>query len=169
MPMVAGWLYDKHGSRLFRPAAMATIALGFLALGLLAPNITWWIVPFLMLPITMGTAIFNPINNATVMSALPLEHRGVASGLLETTREIGHALGATASATALSMFIPALVNDLTEAQAQAHYFDGFRVATLMVMGVLFFGAVVATFHKTRRQPGVLTPSQAPSPSASPTS
>ena len=169
MPMVAGWLYDKHGSRLFRPAAMATIALGFLALGLLAPNITWWIVPFLMLPITLGTAIFNPINNATVMSALPLEHRGVASGLLETTREIGHALGATASATALSMFIPALVNDLTEAQAQAHYFDGFRVATLMVMGVLFFGAVVASFHKTRRQPGVLTPSQAPSPSASPTS
>ena len=78
-------------------------------------------------------------------------------------------MGATVSATALSMFIPALVNDLTEAQAQAHYFDGFRVATLMVMGVLFFGAVVATFHKTRRQPGVLTPSQAPSPSASPTS
>ena len=69
MPMVAGWLYDKHGSRLFRPAAMATIAVGFLVLGLLAPNISWWIVPFLMLPITMGTAIFNPINNATVMSA----------------------------------------------------------------------------------------------------
>ena len=101
MPMIAGWLYDKHGSRLFRPLAMMTIASGFLALGLLAPNISWWIVPFLMLPITMGTAIFNPINNATVMSALPLEHRGVASGLLETTRELGHAIGATASATAL--------------------------------------------------------------------
>ena len=47
MPMIAGWLYDKHGSRLFRPIAMVTIASGFLALGLLAPNISWWIVPFL--------------------------------------------------------------------------------------------------------------------------
>ena len=162
MPMIAGWLYDKHGSRLFRPAAMMTIASGFLALGLLAPNISWWIVPLLMLPITMGTAIFNPINNATVMSALPLEHRGVASGLLETTRELGHALGATASATALSMFIPALVNDLAESQAQAHYFEGFRASTLMVMGVLLFGAVIAYFHKSRPRAGALSPSPSPS-------
>ena len=162
MPMIAGWLYDRHGSRLFRPLAMTAIAAGFLALGLLAPSISWWIVPLLMLPITMGTAIFNPINNATVMSALPLEHRGVASGLLETTRELGHALGATASATALSMFIPALVNQLSEADAQAHFFQGFRVSTIMVMGVLLFGAVIAYFHRTR--PRVAAPAPAPASS-----
>ncbi len=166
MPMIAGWLYDKHGSRLFRPVAMVTIASGFLALGLLAPNISWWIVPFLMLPITMGTAIFNPINNATVMSALPLEHRGVASGLLETTRELGHAIGATASATALSMFIPAFVNDLTQAEAQAHYFEGFRVSTMMVMGVLLFGAVIAYFHKSRPRAGVVAGARVAAPSGS---
>ena len=169
MPLVAGWLYDKHGSRLFRPLAMMAIASGFLALGLLAPNISWWIVPILMLPITMGTAIFNPINNATVMSALPLEHRGVASGLLETTRELGHAIGATASATALSMFIPAFVNDLTQAEAQAHYFEGFRVSTMMVMGVLVFGAVIAYFHKARPRAGLVSGARVVAPSTSVTS
>ena len=36
------------------------------------------------------------------------------------------------------MFIPAFVDDLT--RAEAHYFGGFRVSTMMVMGALLAGA-----------------------------
>ena len=54
------------------------------------------------------------------------------------------------------MFIPAFVNDLTQAEAQAHYFEGFRVSTMMVMGVLIFGAVIAYFHKSRPRAGLVS-------------
>ena len=89
--------------------------------------------------------------------------------MLETTRELGHAIGATASATALSMFIPAFVNDLTQAEAQAHYFEGFRVSTMMVMGVLLAGAVIAYFHKSRPRAGLASGPRAAGASASVTS
>ena len=46
---------------------------------------------------TAGTNIFNTVNNAVVMSGLPTEHRRFASGMLETTRDLGHAAGATIS------------------------------------------------------------------------
>ncbi|MCH9036341.1 MAG: MFS transporter [Chloroflexi bacterium] len=157
LPLIGGSLYDKHGSRLFRPGAMVVIAMGFLILGLTVAHIPAWTVPLIMLPITAGTSIFNPINNATVMSSLPLEHRGVASGMLETTRELGHALGATVSATALSMFLPEFISTLSETEAQGFYLDGFRFACLMVVGILIAGAVVAYFHKAIKQPATPAP------------
>ena len=75
--------------KFLRPSAMLMIAGGFLFWALFARSVKLWMIPILMLPISIGSSIFNPINNATVMSALPLRHRGIASGMLETTREMG--------------------------------------------------------------------------------
>ena len=147
LPMVAGWLFDRHHPRLLRPGAMTFIAGGFLLLGLSAPHVSFWIVPLLMLPISIGTNLFNPINNATVMNSLPLEHRGVASGMLETTREMGHALGATAAATTLAFALPAAVELLPDEAARSFFVDGFKVASLMVVVTLMIGGVLAYFHR----------------------
>ena len=80
MPMVAGWVYDRYRPPLMRPIMMVMIAGGFLLLSLVASDISFWILPLLMIPISVGTNMFNPINNATVMNSLPLRHRGAASG-----------------------------------------------------------------------------------------
>ncbi len=146
MPMVAGWIYDRHRPRMMRPATMASIAGGFLVLGLAAPHIAFWALPLLMLPISIGTNMFNPINNAAVMNSLPLEHRGVASGMLETTRELGHALGATAAAGALALTLPIGIDLLSGEAAQRFYIDGFRIAAIMVVFALMAGATLAYFH-----------------------
>ena len=53
------------------PACMASIALGFVMLGLFAQSLSVWFMPLLLLPISLGTNTFNTINNATVMSTLP--------------------------------------------------------------------------------------------------
>ena len=147
MPMIAGWVFDRYNPRLLRPATMALIAGGFLMLGLLTPHVPFWTIPLLMLPIAMGTNMFNPVNNATIMNALALEHRGVASGMLETTRELGHALGATAAAGALALALPASIDALSELSAQSFFQAGFRVSTLMVVMVLLFGASLALFQR----------------------
>ena len=130
---------------------MALIAGGFLFVGLAAPHISFWMLPLIMLPIAIGTNIFNPINNATVMNSLALEHRGVASGMLETTRELGHALGATAAAGALALALPSTLDLLSSEAAQPFFIQGFRTSSLMVVFTLMLGAVLAYFHRLPAQ------------------
>ncbi len=147
MPMVAGWIYDKYRPAWLRPVTMVSIAGGFVALGMSAPYIEFWVLPLLMLPIALGTNMFNPVNNATIMNALPTEHRGIASGMLETTRELGHALGATAAAGVLTLVLPATLTLLSDSEVRSAYKDGFQMAALMVVFVLVFGAIVASIRR----------------------
>jgi MFS family permease len=126
---------------------MILIAGGFLILSLFAIQAPFWTLPLLMFPIAVGTNMFNPVNNATVMNSLPLEHRGAASGMLETTRELGHAFGATAAASVLALALPAGVALLSDSSASVYYKEGFQLSTLMVVFVLASGAVIAYFHK----------------------
>ena len=162
MPLLAGWIYDKYHPRMMRPATITLIAGGFLLLGLSASQISFWMLPVLMLPISIGTNMFNPINNATIMNSLPLEHRGVASGLLETTREMGHALGATAAAGALALVLPATIDLLSSEAAQPFFIRGFQVSSLMVVATLMFGAMLAYLHKAPLLVGECAASAEPS-------
>ena len=159
MPMVAGWVYDRYQPNLLRPGTMAIIAGGFLVLGLSSVHVSFWALPLLMLPISIGTNMFNPINNATVMNSLPLEHRGVASGMLETTRELGHAIGATAAASALALALPSAVELLSDESSRIFFREAFQTASLMVVVTLLVGAALAYFHKSRP---VSTPAPQPS-------
>ena len=125
---------------------MVLIAGGFLLLSFSSPRISFWLLPLLMLPISVGTNMFNPINNATVMNSLPLRHRGVASGMLETTREMGHALGAATAAAVLALALPSGIARLSDAASQPFYVQGFQMSSLMVVFVLCFGALLAYIH-----------------------
>lgn len=147
MPILAGNLHDKYNPKLLRPACMASIAVGFVLLGLFSGPAAVWVIPFLLLPISVGTNAFNTVNNATVMSTLPVEHRGFASGMLETTRDLGHALGATLSSIVMAMVLPPTIALLSGAEAQAFYLRGFRIAALMVVSIMLVGAVINMFHK----------------------
>ena len=165
VPVIAGWIYDRYQPRMLRPITMTLIAGGFLVLGLSTPHVSFWMLPLLMLPISIGTNMFNPINNATVMNSLPLEHRGVASGMLETTREMGHALGATAAASALALVLPAGIELLSGEAAEPFYIQGFRGASLMVVFTLMAGASFAYFHKGSLLPRMSNPPRQPNSEA----
>ena len=160
MPMVAGWVYDRYRPPLLRPIMMIVIAGGFLALSFTASRIPFWALPLMMIPISVGTNMFNPINNATVMNSLPLRHRGVASGMMETTREMGHALGATTAAAMLALALPAGISLLSDSTSQGFYVQGFQLSSLMVVFVLCFGAMLAFFH---RAPALSDPPPRPAP------
>ncbi len=147
MPILAGNFHDKYNFRYMRPACMASIALGFVLLGLFAQPLPVWFMPLLLLPISLGTNVFNTINNATVMSTLPVEHRGFASGMLETTRDLGHALGATASSVILALVLPIAIASMAASEAQLHYMKGFQTAALAVVAIMLTGAFIASFHR----------------------
>lgn len=147
MPLIAGWIYDRYHPKFLRLWLLLLIAAGFFVLSLSGRGLSFWTLPLLMLPISIGSNMFNPVNNATIMNSLPLEHRGMASGMLETTRELGHALGATAAAAVLTLALPTGIGLVSQASAQAYFSEGFRLATLAVVGVLLFGAVLAYFQQ----------------------
>lgn len=147
MTGVSGWIHDRYSPKLLRPGSMIAIAGGFLLMGLFVGQVPIWMIPVLMLPISIGSSMFNPVNNAIVMGSLPLEHRGFASGMLETTREMGHALGATVSATVLAMVLPVGIELMSDIEAQRFYFEGFQFSSMMVIFVLLAGASLAFLQK----------------------
>ncbi|MQF70239.1 MFS transporter [SAR202 cluster bacterium AD-804-J14_MRT_500m] len=162
IPLVAGWYYDKYNSRMMRPIAMSLIALGILLLGVFSLHVPFWIIPLLLLPASIGTAVFNTVNNAVIMNALPQEQRGFASGMIETTRHVGHTMGATIAASALGLMIPAGINLLAREESYAYYLKGLQTSALAVVGIILAGSFVAFQHKTSkkqanlsgREPGV---------------
>ena len=89
------------------------------------------------------------------MNALPLEHRGFASGMLETSREFGHAFGAMAAPPRLaSQFLPES-SCCPSKSSRVFFLEGFELSTLVVVGILLFGALLVYFQRpSRSTPGV---------------
>ena len=147
LPAIAGSIHDRYSPKLLRTFCMISIAVGFVLLALFAAKVNFWLLPLLLLPISFGTNIFNTVNNATVMSGLPTEHRGFASGMLETTRDLGHATGATISSIIMAMVLPAGIAFMVASESQHFYMKGFQTAALAVVGIMVAGAVIAAFHR----------------------
>jgi predicted MFS family arabinose efflux permease len=153
MPLIAGNVYDKYNPKFLRPGCMLSIAAGFVLLGLFSGQAPVWLIPLLLLPISVGTNAFNTVNNATVMNALPVEHRGFASGMLETTRDLGHAFGATLATIIMATVLPSTIALMTGSESQGFYIRGFQVAALAVVAIMLAGAVINSFHKALPAPG----------------
>ena len=147
LPAIAGNIHDKYSPKLLRTFCMVSIAVGFVLLALFSAKVNFWVLPLLLLPISFGTNIFNTVNNATVMSGLPTEHRGFASGMLETTRDLGHATGATISSIIMAMVLPAGIAFMVATESQHFYMKGFQTAALAVVGIMIAGAIIAAFHR----------------------
>ena len=147
IPILAGWYYDRYHPRLLRPIAMSLIALGIFLVGMFALKVPFWFMPLLLFPASVGTSIFNTINNAVIMNSIDQEQRGFASGMIETTRQVGHTLGATVAASALGLVLPAGIALLSEAEAREFYFRGLQASALVVVWIILAGALVAFNHR----------------------
>ncbi|MCI0828827.1 MAG: MFS transporter [Chloroflexi bacterium] len=164
LPAIAGIIHDRYNPKLLRTFCMLSIAVGFVLLAVFAAKVNFWLLPLLLLPISFGTNIFNTVNNATVMSTLPTQHRGFASGMLETTRDLGHAVGATFSSIVMAMVLPGGIALMVAKESQHFYMKGFQTAALAVVAIMITGAVIAAFHRTY-DPAKDRSQEQPSPAA----
>ncbi len=146
LPTLGGWIHDRHNPRWLRPGSLLLIASGFLLAGFFADNIPIYWLPVLLLPIAVGSNMFNSPNNATVMNSLP-ENRSFASGMLETTRQMGHSIGTTVSATVLGLALPVAIDLMPSVEAQTHYLSGFQISALAVVWIMISGGIVAMFQR----------------------
>jgi len=137
--LASGWLYDRTGSQLIRPVALAVVALGLVAMGVTVSLGSYWLLVAVLMVVGSASGFFITPASTAIMSALPPEHRGFASGMIETSRHVGHSLGA-ALATAVMGF--SVLGTLSEAGAEPGAFmEAFRTTALVVGGIAALGVI----------------------------
>lgn len=100
-PLV-GRMADRHGARRFIVGGLVAGALSLAWIGLAAPSgAVVLLMPALVLFAIARPLVFTPAGSAAV-GAIPREQRGLASGLITETRQIGAALGVAVLGAVLS-------------------------------------------------------------------
>ncbi len=137
----AGRLVDRFGARRTTLGGLVAVAAGTGALSL-APGllgVAGYVFPIVVT--TAGYALFQAANNTAVMIDVAADQRGVVSGLLALSRNLGFITGASALG-AVFAFASGTI-DVTTASAEAVAAGmraAFGVATLLVLAALAIAA-----------------------------
>ena len=133
----AGRGVDRFGPRRMTVAGLAAMVLGASALALVSPalGIGGYVVP--LVTVTAGFAIFQAANNTAVVTGVDASQRGVVSGLLNLSRNLGLITGASAMGAifALASGTHDMANAGVEAIVSGTH-AAFAVAAILVIGAL---------------------------------
>lgn len=148
----AGRLADRFGAQTMTVVGLIVMMTGSLVLSLLptTQGITGFIAPIVV--ITGGYSLFQTANNTAVMTAIRPDQRGVISGMLNLSRNLGRLTGASVMGAVFAM--AAATSTITTASSEA-VASGMRitfaVATLLIVAALAI-AVVSRILATRSAP-----------------
>jgi EmrB/QacA subfamily drug resistance transporter len=133
----AGRGVDRFGAHRMIVAGLVAMALGAAALALVSPalGIAGYVVP--LVTVTAGFAMFQAANNTAVVTGVDAGLRGVVSGLLTLSRNLGLITGASAMGAvfALASGTRDIANASVGAVASGAH-AAFAVAAALVMGAL---------------------------------
>ena len=150
---IAGKLSDRVGSRWLIAAGMMTVAACCLLLSTINLHSSFWnLLPAFILGGLGMSFVMTPMS-AAVMGAAPVEKAGVASGVLNTFRQVGVALGIAITG--------AIITNREAAAARAgadppHAFVhgltfGMRVSALICLGAAVAAAVLVRKYRHAEQ------------------
>jgi len=144
----AGRMVDRFGAQRATVAGLVGAAAGSLALSLVPPalGIPGYVAPLAIL--TAGYALFQTANNTAVMQDVSPDRRGVVSGLLNLSRNLGLVTGASAMGAVFAL--ASATADVATAPAAA-VATGLRV-TFAVAAALIAVALAIAVATGRRQP-----------------
>ncbi len=150
----AGHLVDRIGTKRVTLAGLAGIAAGTTALSMTSPSlgIASYAAPIVF--VTGGYALFQAANNTAVMTGIPAQRRGVLSGALSLSRNLGLITGTAALGAVFSWAAGAkdVTHALPEAVAAATRAT-FATATAVVALALALAGATA---RRRTTPAVYT-------------
>jgi len=126
-------LVERVGARVLIAGGLVLVAAGMGLMTLATEGSSWTIIlPGFMLA-AVGTGLFNPALAGVAMSSAPMEMSGLASGVNDTFRQGGIAVGVAA----LGALIPSAGVHLHDAA----YVDGLRTALIVGAAVSAVGAI----------------------------
>ncbi len=117
---ISGMLSDRYGARAFSTIGMVLSGLGFLLLTTLPADFNFPVFAAYLALMGIGMGLFSSPNAASIMSAVPAQHRGAASGMRATFQNAGMMMSMatffTIAIAGLSAHLPpALKSGLTHA------------------------------------------------------
>jgi len=89
---LSGLLSDRIGSRLLAPIGLGIAALGLLGLAFVSPSTPYWLLSLYMALMGGGSGFFASPNTNAIMSSVPAQERGAASGILNMLNNTGQML-----------------------------------------------------------------------------
>ncbi|MBO2448792.1 MFS transporter [Actinomadura barringtoniae] len=89
---VSGHLSDRFGARGLATSGMLLYAASFIGLLALPIDFPYWAFAVMIAANGVGMGMFSSPNSSSIMSSVPPEHRGVASGMRATFQNSGTAL-----------------------------------------------------------------------------
>jgi MFS family permease len=89
---ISGYLSDRFGPRPFATAGLLVATCAFIGLMLIPVTFLYWQFAVLIFFNGVGSGLFASPNTSAIMSAVPAEHRGAASGMRATFQNSGMSL-----------------------------------------------------------------------------
>jgi MFS family permease len=89
---ISGYLSDRYGARPFATTGMVLFAVSFIGLLRIPLNFPYWEFAVLVLLNGIGSGMFAAPNTAAIMSSVPPNQRGQASGMRATFQNSGMAI-----------------------------------------------------------------------------
>ena len=143
-------LSERFGPRVPIIGGMAVMGFELIVLAALPATIPVWTVCLLMIPIGVSGPLAIPASTAVLLESVPAHRAGIATGVFNTSRQIGGAL-------AVAVF-GALLAD------RAHFERGLRESMLIAAGVALAAAGANLLTRT---PATSTAQPAPTPMPAP--
>lgn len=157
--LLGGWVYARRATPAFGVLSIGAIATGLAVMGRVGADLPYAGLFPVVAVLGAGLGIFTAVNNTSVMSAVSSDQRGFASGLVETTRQLGHSLGVSISSGVLQTTLAAA------AIPELGYRDGFSEAASSMALVAGIGVLVVLLPVLRNR---ALPQAVPGPRFRPT-
>jgi predicted MFS family arabinose efflux permease len=150
---VAGKLSDRVGSRWLMSGGMALIGVSLVLFSLLNESSTFWNLFPALLVGGAGLAVAMTPTTSAAMGSVPVDKAGVGSGVLNSSRQVGGALGIAVMGAILGSYIHVA---RTSPDFAGQFVDGFQAALRVAAGIAFAAAVVAyvLVRDTRQRPAL---------------
>jgi EmrB/QacA subfamily drug resistance transporter len=134
----AGMMYDKFGSRNLCMAGMSILLLSLLSLMTIQPAMSIASILWRVVLAGLGTALYISPNNTAIMSNVPMQRRGTASGTVATARNLGMVIGVALAGLIFSISFSTLTNGANLEnyliEMEPHFMTSFKRA--MAMGAV---------------------------------
>ncbi|KDD68913.1 EmrB/QacA subfamily drug resistance transporter [Pseudomonas sp. BT76 TE3572] len=136
----AGRIADRFGAQRMTLAGLVAMATGCLTLSILPETfgIGGYLLP--MVVITIGYALFQTANNTAVMAEVQPDQRGVISGLLNLSRNLGLITGASALGAVFALASASV--DIATARPEA-VASGLRITFAVALVLISFALTIA--------------------------
>jgi predicted MFS family arabinose efflux permease len=141
--LFGGWLYSRTGSPLIGVVSIGAIAGGLAILGRVGADLPYFGLFPVVAVLGAGLGVFTSVNNTAVMASVGADQRGFASGLVETTRQLGHSVGVSISSGVLQTSLAVAV------LPELGYREGFSEAAT-AMGMLSALGVLIVLYPVLR-------------------